>query len=714
MALSLWLVALVEAAVSGRVLERGTSDPVAGAVLLVGDQEIPVGEDGRFTVDLPPGTAVTVRAPGYAEDVVTVPAEGELRVLLRRTSGALEVVVEARRDTPSVAEQRLDQERVQLTPGTFEDPVRLVQSLPGVTQTPEYSPIAGDIAVRGSVPSDNRFYLDGIELPYLYHYNQYASGFHTRLLDELTLYPSTFGAPWGDATGAILETRSVWDDPERLRGSVNWNAIMTGAEVATPLAPGWSMRASGRRSFLDLFERDAQQYTLFPIFDDWFGRLEHETAGGQRWALVTIGAGDAYDRYAGEPTVLDPYEQSQNPVFAYRQRFAVVGLQHDRAGLAGSLRGSLSYTWHGLSGELPDAASRRRRDVVALREDATLRLTDDLYLATGGELRVEAVDLAVETNRAWPEVAEESPLLARGVEGSEQAVIPRLGIYVEPRWELGPVRLTPGVRADADLDLGAVVVDPRLGVRLALGEDRRLRLAGGLYHQFPSPDDRSAVFGDPTLGPSRSWQAAVGVDQAIAGRLELQLDGWVKRMADLVQAETGAAPVGGVEGSAWGVSFTSRYRLRDRFFTWASVDLARSWRTVDGVTSPSDYDQPFATSLVASWTFAPTWNVGVRWRMSAGLPYTPVTDGIYQAASDTYLPVYGVTNGARFPVYQKYDAHLEKKFILRRVTLTPYLEAWYVPRSANVMYYAWRYDYDEVTEVRGPGFIPLFGIRGEG
>lgn len=714
MALTLGLFAVALASTPGRVLERGSSDPVPGAVLVAGDQELPVDPDGRFTLDLPAGAPVRVRAPGYAEALVLVPADGELRVFLRRTAGALEVVVEARRDSPAVAEQRLDQERVRLTPGTFEDPVRLVQSLPGVTQTPEYSPIAGDIAVRGAVPGDNRFFLDGVELPYLYHYNQYASVFHTRLLDELTLYPSTFGAGWGDATGAILETRSAWDDPGRLRGSVNWNAIMAGAEVATPLGPGWTLRASGRRSFLDLFERDSEQYTLFPIFDDWFGRVEHEGSGGQRWAIVTLGAGDAYDRYAGEPTLLDPYEQSQNPTFAYRQRFAVVGVQHDRAGAGGALTGSLTYTWHGLRGELPAARAERREDRVALREDATLRLADPLYLATGAEVRVSAVDLAVSTERAWPEVAEESALLARGIAGEERLLLARLGIYAEPRWELGPVRLAPGLRADADLDSGAVVVDPRLGVRVALGEDSRLRVAGGLYHQYPSPEQRSATFGDPTLGPARSWQAAAGVDHAIAGRLELQLDGWVKSMADLVETDAGEAPVGGVSGSAWGLSLTSRYRLRDRFFTWASVDLARSWRVIDGVRRPSDYDQPYAASLVASWSFRPTWNAGARWRLSAGLPYTPITDGIYEAATDTYSPVSGAPNSARFPLYQKFDAHLEKTIVLKRVTLTPYLEAWYVPRPSNVMYYAWRYDYDEVTEVRGPGFVPLFGIRGEG
>ena len=122
------------------------------------------------------------------------------------------VVVEARRDAPVVSEETLDRERVLLTPGTFEDAVRLVQSLPGVALTPEYGPQAGDLAIRGAAPWETRYLLDGVEIPYLYHFNGYSSVFPARLLEELTLLPSTFGAEHGDATGAIVQTTSTWED----------------------------------------------------------------------------------------------------------------------------------------------------------------------------------------------------------------------------------------------------------------------------------------------------------------------------------------------------------------------------------------------------------------------------------------------------------------------------------------------------------------------
>ena len=46
----------------------------------------------------------------------------------------------------------------------------------------------------------------------------------------------------------------------------------------------------------------------------------------------------------------------------------------------------------------------------------------------------------------------------------------------------------------------------------------------------------------------------------------------------------------GVDGHAWGVEISSRYRLRERFFTWLSINIGESIR--DGIAF--DYDQPFA------------------------------------------------------------------------------------------------------------------------
>ncbi|MEN9787552.1 MAG: hypothetical protein RLZZ299_2816, partial [Pseudomonadota bacterium] len=149
-----WLVAAALAAevsapapaasLEGRVVDAETGAPVA-AVLEAGDVRSAADAGGAFRLAAAPGTPVTVRAEGYVELVVAAPAGGDWRIRLAPADVPLEVVVEARRDAPVVSVQTLDRERVEETAGTFGDAVRLVQSLPGVAVTQEFSPRAGSL-----------------------------------------------------------------------------------------------------------------------------------------------------------------------------------------------------------------------------------------------------------------------------------------------------------------------------------------------------------------------------------------------------------------------------------------------------------------------------------------------------------------------------------------------------------------------------------------
>jgi hypothetical protein len=528
------------------------------------------------------------------------------------------------------------------------------------------------------------------------------------MLDELQLYPSTFGANYGDATGAIVDTRSTWERPERIGGSANLNFVMAGGEVTVPVGEKLTVRASARRSFLDFVSRDDEQYTVFPVFSDWFARIEYSPSADARWSLGGIGAGDFYTRYAGEPTILDAYDQSQNPAFVFDKSFNALSVSHRH--LVGTTRidGSLAFTLYDQSGQLPAAHDEQSLARLQFRESVTSNIAEWATLAGGVDVRAERLHLDVETTQSWPEVQVESILLARGVSTVED--IDRLvaGGWAEGRLSAGPFRFVPGIRVDGDSLTGAVILDPRANIRWQIGADERLRIAAGQYSQFPRAEWLSDGAGTPGLEPMVSRQVALGFDYAIARRLELEIDLWGKQLTNMVSLEPGQAPRGGVEGWAYGAEIESRYRLKGLFF--ASVGLSLGHAEREGVVY--DYDQPYALNAVASWTFAPTWNVGLRYRAAAGLPYTPIADGEYNAATDTYSPIYAAKNSARLPMFQKIDVHVEKNWRFRTWSLALYSELWFVPPGSNVMYLAYNYDYDESAEVRGPVFIPLLGARG--
>jgi hypothetical protein len=717
--LALLLCAAALAAPPVLVRERGTNDPVPGAELVLPDgRVVPVDARGAalWPADLPPGPLgpmrIEVRAGAHEPLIVDWDGQEPLRLYLVPLPGAAEIVVEARRDSPSVSRQIIDRERIEKTPGTFDDPLRLLQALPGVASTPEYAPTAGLLSVRGAQPTESQVLLDGIEIPFLYHFQQYGSVVHGRLLDEIALYPSARSAAWGDAVGGVAAVTTRQADPRKVHGGVNLNAITAGAYVQAPATlPGGqraAFSASARRSFADLGESSNDQYTLWPVFWDYLTRADLRPTADVRWSLMGVGAGDRYGRYVGDTAELDPIQRLDAPDFRFDRGFHGVILNRAAATADAAHLSSAGFVHDRWSGAFADTSQLRVEDSVQVRHVSTLSLTDRLSLGLGGDARAATVQRTAVLTQAWSELAGEAPLLARGVAVDERRSGVVGGLWAEPRVQLGPLRLQPGLRLQGDSDSGALSPEPRLATVLRTAEDQQLRFAAGRTSQAPGLDATSPVTGAPGLGLIRADQAALGYDLAVAGRWELGAELWGTRVIDALD-EDPAEVADVVDGRAGGVELTSRYRLRERFFTWASLALGRSFRG----DAPADFDQPYAFNFVASWDFAPGWNAGLRYRRSSGLPLTPVQGAVYDGDTDGYRPIYGPENSDRLPDYQKVDLHLERSVALRRWTLVVYGEAWWVPAQNNAMYTVYSYDYTQSATVAGPGFVPLLGARAE-
>lgn len=699
----------------GVVREKGTRDPIEGAwvraELAPGSPQATSGKDGTFTLDLPEGTWALVAASVDHAPValtVTVPSAEPVTLWLLPTP-AEDVVVEADRPSPHVSRQVLDRERVEETPGTYGDPIRLIQSIPGTTQTREFSPGAGDVVLRSSAPAESRFYLDGVEIPYLYHFQQYASVVHTRLLDEVAIYPSTFGPAYGDAVGGIVAAEPRQADTAAVHGGINFSLIMTGAYATAPVSETGAVSGSARRSYADLGESSNDQYTAWPVFWDYLGRYDQDLGTDHHLSLTAIGAGDHYGRYVSDQASLNPIEQEDNPEFDLERAFHMVSLRsRDTFGSTAGLSSTLGYVHDSWRGDIGEEGQDRELDQLTLRSEATLFQSEHYQLSAGLELKALRVSRVADPSRAWFELESEAPLLARGAAVNEQISRVQGGLWLEPRIGVGDVKVQPGARVQLDSLTRSVKVDPRLTVQAPLSPSLKLRAAAGRYSQAPSADDLSPTTGDPTLPVTSSWSAALGLDATVARRLELGLDGWFRSVRDAVVQTPGEAPTS-ADGTAWGVEGTSRYRLRERFFfgAWASVGHAERGG------APFDYDQPYAASVLGSWDFKPGWNAGLRYRIAAGLPYTPVDGRVYEGDTDTYAPVFGADNSARLPTYQKIDAHLERRWTFTRWGLVAYAELWYVPPGANVLYPAWSYDYSQTALVAGPPFLPLVGARAD-
>ncbi len=706
----MWIAVAHAVPVTGELREMGTRDPLSG---FIGWEEGLVSTDrkGGFVLDLPEGTwSLRFVADGYLPQVrsVQVPVASPLVIYLDPEPAPLVVVVESRVDTPHASFQVLDRERVEDTPGTHGDPFRLIQSLPGVAQTREYSPSAGELSLRGAAPGDSRFFLDGVEIPYLFHFQEYASVFHTRLLERLEVYPSTFGTQYGNAVGGIVEAVSRSPEAEQLHGGLNWSLVNAGTWVAAPVGSVGAASGSARRSYADGLGRSSDQYTIWPVFWDYLGRYEHELKPGHRVSLTAFGAGDRYGRLARVVDELDPLELEADPEFLFDRAFHALSLRSSNQVGGALLRSSLALVHDRWEGQVAEDEQFRRERYAWLREDALVPIGEALQIAVGLEAKLTWLDRRANVSQIWPELATEAPLLTRGVSVDESLQRFRGGAYLEPRLQWGDLRVQPGLRVQWDTTMGGFSADPRITVRYHPLDVVQVRAAAGRYTQSPSLDALSPTTGDPDLPWTHSDQATIGVDLALLGRLEVGVDLWGKRLYDTVVELAGQPPTH-EDGWAAGVELTSRYRLRDRFFAGMVLTVGRSMR--EGV--PFDFDQPFAVGAVVSYTVESGWNFGARYRYSIGLPYTPVIDGIYDGDTDTYRPLLGEPNSKRMPPFQKVDLRVARELRFRRFTVDGYVDLWLVPPANTALYPIYSHDYRQETYVSGPAVIPLLGVQAE-
>ncbi|HLL53262.1 MAG TPA: TonB family protein, partial [Myxococcaceae bacterium] len=175
----------------GQLIARGSRSRVPNATVRCGDQaeapEATSDEEGRFTLEVPAGEcAIRVVANGFKlfqtnEKLAERETTEVVYYLLPEVVG-YETVVRGARDKKEVVRRTLERQELQRVPGTFGDPVRVLQNMPGVARAPYLS---GALIVRGAAPDQTLTFLDGVEIPLLYHLGGGPSVVNAEFLDRV-------------------------------------------------------------------------------------------------------------------------------------------------------------------------------------------------------------------------------------------------------------------------------------------------------------------------------------------------------------------------------------------------------------------------------------------------------------------------------------------------------------------------------------------------
>ena len=713
----MWFIALcastVAATITGNVRQSGDGDPIEQVDITRGTQTLATtSTDGSFSIDVST-FPVDLQFTSMAHSPLTLRLEGPsqetLAVYLTVAPAPYEIIVESFQRSDHVSRQAVDAEMAYETPGALDDSVRLVQALPGVSVQREYAPGGGDIMVRGSLPGNNRYLFDGIEIPYLYHFGQYASVLPSSQLKDLTLYPSSFGASFGDAVGGIIDAHSKTEQPKIVHGDLMVNVIMAGGSIRVPLKDNWWLSASGRRSYQDTTSAPTDQYTVWPRFFDYNVRATHAKTDSTT-NLYIWGAKDSYTRAISELDVLNPYERTEVPTLDFKRAFNIVGIRHLRHPDANTTALSLAFVDDLVDGALSNGLGEVlvSRYLSGRLEQALNTGIGDLTLGVTTKIEKSILD-ADDVGDAALDVAAELPALAENKSVFTDTYRAKTGIYTSGKFG-GRLQVNPGARVSLDsLAEKTVLIDPRLAIHYRHNDETAIKFGGGRYHQAPTTE--ALLVSEDALPTASSWQITGGVERTIANRLELTVEAYQKWLSDVVIQPLGEPITVIPTSTATGIEFVTRYRLRETVFFWAWVSVNRAQMRYENHDIPTDSDQPIMAGLVVSWDPSDAWNVGARYRYGSGLPYTPLNGAVYQATTDSWTPITAPENSGRYPTYQKLDLHVARTWQFNRWSLSATAETWIVPKSSAQLYPVYNYDASEEGWVSGPTFFPIIGAR---
>lgn len=743
----------------GTIVEMGTRRPLpdiavqlqdgSGAVL----EETTSDDEGRYQFHGAPLGSVTVRAfyPGYedARQAVEV-TEGEvtdLRVWIKNLSYRDDEVVGVyRKDSTDVTRRVLTVEEIRRIPGTFGDPVRVIQNLPGAARSPLGS---GALIIRGANPEDSAVYVDGIRIPLIYHLGGYVSVLNADLIDQVNYLPGNYGVQYGRSTGGVVDVTTKSDYPEQTRVSWSTDLLDSGGLIQgrTGKNNNIGFAAAGRRSYIDAVLASVPNLlpnpdlVVRPRWYDYQLKLTRLEDGQDELSFFLFGFQDRLifsspDDFAQGT---DPATQGDLGTTYATHRAYVLWDKHlsDQWRLrvipslgVDSSRFSVSNSTD-LSQVTP--SMELRAEAIWTPTEA-VTLTNGLDFIGGGYTFSASLPINPDTLDDYDPLGEREDF---SIDGSGIAGGPDLYFRtdIRPLEDRDKLMLSGGVRfnyvAINDFDnpdplFRGFALEPRLTARYWITDGLAVKGGGGVYNQPPLPFEVWRPEGTVDLLFERARTAEVGFQQNIgeATRADLSvfyknLDRQIVASPDFEDLTSQYFTNDGI-GRAYGLEAILRRAPVDQFFGWISYTLSRSERNdypdLNGEDGwyLFDLDQTHILTAVGGYDLPRDVGVSGRVQYVTGNPTTPYSGGVYDIDQDTYFGYQTADrNTERLPPYFAVDLRVDKLFTFKAWQLELYLDVLNAVRGQNPEFVLYNYDYTDSTYIRSLPIIPSPGFNAE-
>lgn len=757
--LAIMVVAQGTTTLTGLVIDKNAQFPLAGATVQLspGTQGAITDSLGKFTINgLQPGTyTVTITLLNYADftlnnlvvnagNISTLSAELESKptqlegvVVRGRRSNALAASLE----TP-LSVQKLTFEEIKANPGGNFDISRVIQSLPGVGGGVGGGGFRNDIIIRGGAPSENVFYLDGIEIPVINHFGTQGAGggpqgiLNVSFIEEVKLSTSAFDARYDNTLSSVFQFKQKNGNPNRLQGNIRLSGTELAATFDGPLSKKTTFLASARRSYLQ-FLFQALDLPIRPNY--WDFQFKTTTKINDKLTLNVLGIG-AIDEFSfAAPREATPdklYAINSNPTINQWNYTLGASLRKliDKGFWTLSLsRNSLDNQVDRFEDNRNPVESQRTQGINSRETENKLRF--DVTRNTGNwKLSYGAVAQVVEFDNRFfqrfrPEVVDEQGNVTQPAVTLNSATnlnFLRYGAFFQAGTRLLDNRLSlnMGIRADANTANNSSQnplqqLSPRVSASYALSDKWKLNASYGIYYRLPSYTqlafENSISSGTIMRNPGdyiRSTHYVAGTEWLPSQATRFTLEGFYKKYSQypvsllegisLANKGTEFGAIGNEpvaqngSGRAYGFEFFAQQKLTRKSFgilsyTW----FVSEFTGMDGRYVTASWDNRHLLALTWGYKFARNWELGLKFRYQGAAPYTPFD---MDASRLNFLVLgngvldFSQTNTLRLPAFHASDVRIDKKWNFKRFTFNLFLDVqnWYIAVNPGLPQYSFR------------------------
>jgi hypothetical protein len=610
----------------------------------------------------------------------------------------------------------LSGEELSRLPGSSGDPMKAVQSLPGITSVDDSS---SDPAVRGSRPSDNLYYVDFLPVGYLFHLGGFASVFNPDLIRRFDLATAAWSPEYGDAVGAVFDISLRNPRSDRIGGELDFSLLGANVLAEGPLSDKLSFFVAARRSWFDLVVKNGEDkeegvaYTI-PVYSDSQGRLLWTLNANHSLRFDFSTAADRIDftvKPGAKAAQRDPVLVGNS---SERQSYRTLALSWDADfGALVNNRLALGQTVRRDAARVGSAGSLDATVTTTyLREQWQWQFTPQQALTVGASVNSRLVNLDLDFLDA--RCTEFDPncdvTTAPRVRSNQETRQNQADAYASHRWQFASDwTATTGLRVTRDAYFGQTSVEPRLGLEWQATKGTLFSIGVGRHNQPPPLEQALRGIGNPNLAPLRSNHAVLGMTQTWDGGWSLRTEVYGKTFRGYAVSDPVLNYRNGASGSARGVEVLLKKDATEKLSGFLSLSVSRAKRRNDatGEAFPFDYDQPVVASLVGQYKLSDRWMFGAKWSFHTGSPYTPVI-GTGTFADGRVRPLYGAVNSQRVPPYHRLDLRVDWR---ASKSLTAYAELINAYGRKNVAGYSYSADYRTREPVYQLPMLISFGVQ---